>query len=149
MRSWCGATTSPTPCCAPATAAGDGSPLIEAARRGDSDLERAIGQALAEELVVQVADRPDIQLGQRVVGAVQARAHEFVETLYAAATSTGRPIDALALNAGIGLGCDTGASWTLPRLVGPTRALELMYSGRTVTAACELFERTTRRYGKP
>ena len=37
--------------------------------------------------------------------------------------------------AGIGLSCDTGASWTLPRLVGPTRALELMYSGRTVTAA--------------
>jgi 2-(1,2-epoxy-1,2-dihydrophenyl)acetyl-CoA isomerase len=37
--------------------------------------------------------------------------------------------------AGVGLSCDTGASWTLPRLVGPTRALELMYSGRTVTAA--------------
>jgi 2-(1,2-epoxy-1,2-dihydrophenyl)acetyl-CoA isomerase len=37
--------------------------------------------------------------------------------------------------AGIGLSCDTGASWTLPRLIGPTRALELMYSGRTVTAA--------------
>jgi 2-(1,2-epoxy-1,2-dihydrophenyl)acetyl-CoA isomerase len=36
--------------------------------------------------------------------------------------------------AGIGLSCDTGASWTLPRLVGPTRALELMYSGRSVTA---------------
>ena len=37
--------------------------------------------------------------------------------------------------AGIGLSCDTGASWTLPRLVGPSRALELMYSGRTVAAA--------------
>jgi 2-(1,2-epoxy-1,2-dihydrophenyl)acetyl-CoA isomerase len=37
--------------------------------------------------------------------------------------------------AGIGLSCDTGASWTLPRLVGPTRALELMYSGRSVSAA--------------
>jgi 2-(1,2-epoxy-1,2-dihydrophenyl)acetyl-CoA isomerase len=36
--------------------------------------------------------------------------------------------------AGIGLSCDTGASWTLPRLVGPTRALELMYSGRRVSA---------------
>ena len=36
--------------------------------------------------------------------------------------------------AGIGLSCDTGASWTLPRLVGPTRALELMYTGRTVSA---------------
>ncbi|GAA1427754.1 enoyl-CoA hydratase-related protein [Microlunatus lacustris] len=36
--------------------------------------------------------------------------------------------------AGIGLSCDTGASWTLPRLVGPTRALELMYSGRRVGA---------------
>lgn len=36
--------------------------------------------------------------------------------------------------AGIGLSCDTGASWTLPRLVGPTRALELMYTGRSVSA---------------
>ena len=35
---------------------------------------------------------------------------------------------------GIGLSCDTGSSWTLPRLVGPTRALELMFSGRTVGA---------------
>jgi 2-(1,2-epoxy-1,2-dihydrophenyl)acetyl-CoA isomerase len=37
--------------------------------------------------------------------------------------------------AGIGLSCDTGASWTLPRLVGPSRALELMYSRRSVSAA--------------
>src|SRR3712207_6068971 len=36
--------------------------------------------------------------------------------------------------AGVGLSCDTGASWTLPRLVGPTRALELLYSGRRVGA---------------
>jgi 2-(1,2-epoxy-1,2-dihydrophenyl)acetyl-CoA isomerase len=36
--------------------------------------------------------------------------------------------------AGIGLSCDTGASWTLPRLVGPTRALELLYTGRRVEA---------------
>jgi len=35
----------------------------------------------------------------------------------------------------IGLSCDTGTSWTLPRLVGPTRAMELLLSGRTVTAA--------------
>jgi 2-(1,2-epoxy-1,2-dihydrophenyl)acetyl-CoA isomerase len=37
--------------------------------------------------------------------------------------------------AGIGLSCDTGASWTLPRLVGPTRALELLYTGRRVSSA--------------
>jgi 2-(1,2-epoxy-1,2-dihydrophenyl)acetyl-CoA isomerase len=36
--------------------------------------------------------------------------------------------------AGIGLSCDTGASWTLPRLVGTTRALELMFTGRSVSA---------------
>jgi len=35
---------------------------------------------------------------------------------------------------GIGLSCDTGSSWTLPRLVGPGRALELMYFPRTVPA---------------
>jgi 2-(1,2-epoxy-1,2-dihydrophenyl)acetyl-CoA isomerase len=33
---------------------------------------------------------------------------------------------------GIGLSCDTGSSWTLPRLVGPARALDLMYFPRTV-----------------
>jgi len=36
--------------------------------------------------------------------------------------------------AGIGLSCDTGASWTLPRLIGHARALELLYRPRTVDA---------------
>jgi 2-(1,2-epoxy-1,2-dihydrophenyl)acetyl-CoA isomerase len=35
---------------------------------------------------------------------------------------------------GIGLSCDTGSSWTLPRLVGPTRALDLLINPRTVPA---------------
>lgn len=35
----------------------------------------------------------------------------------------------------IGLSCDTGSSWTLPRLVGPTTALRLLYAGGTVDAA--------------
>lgn len=34
----------------------------------------------------------------------------------------------------IGLSCDTGSSWTLPRLVGPTTALRLLYAGGTVSA---------------
>ncbi|HEY5978996.1 MAG TPA: enoyl-CoA hydratase-related protein [Microlunatus sp.] len=34
----------------------------------------------------------------------------------------------------IGLSCDTGCSWTLPRLVGPTTALRLLYTGGTITA---------------
>jgi 2-(1,2-epoxy-1,2-dihydrophenyl)acetyl-CoA isomerase len=34
----------------------------------------------------------------------------------------------------IGLSCDTGSSWTLPRLVGPTQALRLLYAGGTVGA---------------
>jgi len=37
--------------------------------------------------------------------------------------------------AGIALSCDTGSSWTLPRLVGRARALDLLYFPRTVTAA--------------
>jgi 2-(1,2-epoxy-1,2-dihydrophenyl)acetyl-CoA isomerase len=37
--------------------------------------------------------------------------------------------------AGIALSCDTGASWTLPRLVGKAKALELMYFPRTIPAA--------------
>lgn len=36
--------------------------------------------------------------------------------------------------AGIALSCDTGSSWTLPRLVGPTRALELLFNPRTIGA---------------
>jgi len=36
---------------------------------------------------------------------------------------------------GIALACDTGASWTLPRLVGPDNALELLMMPRTVPAA--------------
>jgi 2-(1,2-epoxy-1,2-dihydrophenyl)acetyl-CoA isomerase len=36
--------------------------------------------------------------------------------------------------AGIGLSCDTGSSWTLPRLVGQARAIELLYEPRTIPA---------------
>ena len=35
---------------------------------------------------------------------------------------------------GIALSCDTGSSWTLPRLVGPTKAMELLLMPRTVDA---------------
>lgn len=35
----------------------------------------------------------------------------------------------------IGLCCDTGCSWTLPRLVGPTAAMRLLFQGGTVSAA--------------
>ena len=37
--------------------------------------------------------------------------------------------------AGIALSCDTGSSWTLPRLVGRAKALDLLFFPRTVTAA--------------
>jgi len=37
--------------------------------------------------------------------------------------------------AGIALSCDTGASWTLPRLVGRAKAIELLYFPRTIPAA--------------
>lgn len=36
---------------------------------------------------------------------------------------------------GIALSCDTGCSWTLPRLVGPTRAMDLLLNPRTISAA--------------
>jgi 2-(1,2-epoxy-1,2-dihydrophenyl)acetyl-CoA isomerase len=36
---------------------------------------------------------------------------------------------------GVALSCDTGASWTLPRLVGRARAMELLYFPRTIGAA--------------
>jgi 2-(1,2-epoxy-1,2-dihydrophenyl)acetyl-CoA isomerase len=37
--------------------------------------------------------------------------------------------------AGVALSCDTGASWTLQRLVGRAKALELLYFPRTIPAA--------------
>ncbi len=37
--------------------------------------------------------------------------------------------------AGVGLSCDSGASWTLPRLVGTARAKELMMLGGRIDAA--------------
>ncbi len=36
--------------------------------------------------------------------------------------------------AGVALSCDTGASWLLPRLVGTTKAMDLLYFPRTVPA---------------
>jgi 2-(1,2-epoxy-1,2-dihydrophenyl)acetyl-CoA isomerase len=35
---------------------------------------------------------------------------------------------------GVALSCDTGSSWTLPRLIGPTKALDLLLMPRTVDA---------------
>jgi 2-(1,2-epoxy-1,2-dihydrophenyl)acetyl-CoA isomerase len=46
-------------------------------------------------------------------------------------------VDSAGLNtafAGIALSCDSGASWTLPRLVGPARAKELLMFPRTIPA---------------
>lgn len=46
--------------------------------------------------------------------------------------------DAAAFNtsfAGVALSCDTGASWTLPRLVGRAKAMDLLYFPRTIPAA--------------
>lgn len=36
---------------------------------------------------------------------------------------------------GVALSCDTGASWTLPRLVGRAKALELLYFPSTISSA--------------
>ena len=36
---------------------------------------------------------------------------------------------------GVALSCDTGASWTLPRLVGQAKAIELLYFPSTIPAA--------------
>ena len=46
-------------------------------------------------------------------------------------------VDTAGINlafAGIALSCDSGASWTLPRLVGPARATELLLMPRTIGA---------------
>jgi 2-(1,2-epoxy-1,2-dihydrophenyl)acetyl-CoA isomerase len=46
-------------------------------------------------------------------------------------------VDTAGINlafAGIALSCDSGSSWTLPRLVGPARAKELLLLPRTIPA---------------
>src|SRR5690349_7937065 len=43
-------------------------------------------------------------------------------------------VHGVAAGAGIWLSCDTGCSWTLPRVVGPTRAIDLLFRPRTITA---------------
>jgi len=40
--------------------------------------------------------------------------------------------------ANVALSCDTGASWTLPRLVGRAKAIELLYFPSTIPAATAL-----------
>lgn len=37
--------------------------------------------------------------------------------------------------AGVALSCDTGSSWTLPRIVGRAKAIELLYFPRTIDSA--------------
>jgi len=37
--------------------------------------------------------------------------------------------------AGVALSCDTGSSWTLPRIVGRAKAIELLYFPRTIGSA--------------
>lgn len=37
--------------------------------------------------------------------------------------------------AGVALSCDTGSSWTLPRMVGRAKAIELLYFPRTIDSA--------------
>ena len=47
-------------------------------------------------------------------------------------------VDSAGINtafAGIALSCDSGSSWTLPRLVGPAKAKDLLFFPRTVPAA--------------
>jgi 2-(1,2-epoxy-1,2-dihydrophenyl)acetyl-CoA isomerase len=47
-------------------------------------------------------------------------------------------VDTAGLNtafAGIALSCDSGSSWSLPRLVGPARAKDLLFFPRTIPAA--------------
>jgi 2-(1,2-epoxy-1,2-dihydrophenyl)acetyl-CoA isomerase len=47
-------------------------------------------------------------------------------------------VDTAAFNtsfAGVALSCDTGASWTLPRLIGRAQAMQLLYFPRTIPAA--------------
>ena len=79
--------------------------------------------------------------GQRRRGRRRARA-------WPSPATSGSLADTAGFNlafAGVALSCDTGSSWTLPRLVGRAKAIELLYFPRTIKAdeALELGLATT------
>jgi len=76
-------------------------------------------------------------MGKPVVAAVNGVA-AGAGAAFALAADLRVMVDSGGMNlafAGIGLSCDTGSSWTLPRLVGTARAKELLLLPRTVGAA--------------
>jgi 2-(1,2-epoxy-1,2-dihydrophenyl)acetyl-CoA isomerase len=112
-----------------------GQDLREHAQRLASASPEEVGRVVPEEynplaLALHTLDKPVLAAVNGVAAGAGASLAFLADVRLVAASAS----FTLAF-AGIGLSCDTGASWTLPRLVGPTRALELMYSGRTVTAA--------------
>ena len=112
-----------------------------------------VGQDLREHVSILKSDNPDV-----LFSTVAAHYNPIVSTLAAMPKPVIAAVNGVAAGAGaslafacdlryvaadagfnlaftgIALSCDTGASWTLPRLVGPAKALELLYLPRTVDA---------------
>lgn len=74
-------------------------------------------------------DKPVIAAVNGVAAGAGA-ALSFLADLRILATSAGYN---LAFS-GIALSCDTGSSWSLPRLVGPTKAMELLLTPATISS---------------
>ncbi|AYY14302.1 enoyl-CoA hydratase [Actinobacteria bacterium YIM 96077] len=103
----------------------------EALNRGDADL----GQTVHEHYNPTV--RALVTMPKPVIAAVNGIA-AGAGASYAFACDLRILADSAGFNlafTGIGLSCDTGSSWTLPRLVGWAKARELLLLPRTVDAA--------------
>jgi len=80
-------------------------------------------------LTLQVMDKPVVAAVNGVAAGAGASLAFLADARIVAASAT----FTMAF-AGVALSCDTGCSWTLPRLVGTTRAMELLLTGRRVSA---------------
>lgn len=121
--------------------------------RGAGDRAFSVGQDLKEH--VASLEREDASLGTTVaehynpiVEHLATMPKPVVAAMNGVAAGAGAAfalaadlrimVDTAGINlafTGIALSCDSGSSWTLPRLVGPARAKELLLMPRTLPAA--------------
>lgn len=115
-----------------------------------------VGQDLKEHIGLLAADREDG--GQRTTSTVREHYNPIVTALAGAAKPVVAAVNGVAAGAGLGfalaadyrivadtaafntsfagvaLSADSGISWTLPRVVGPSRATDLLLFPRNITA---------------
>ena len=112
-------------------AGGDVAHMADLQQRDDHDAFRALLDAGAR-VVTRIRTMPQIVIAAVNGVAAGAGCNLALACDYRIAADTATFSQAFVR---IGLHPDWGGSWSLPRLVGPTRALEILATGRAVDAA--------------